>query len=450
MKYNIFFLLIDSLREDEFRKFCISHPSSTFTNLSDHGTYFSNCISSADATLLSLSSIFTGLYPNKTGIRSEKFNQLSPNVSTFFQNLQLENYNFYGYYPTVVDLTNLLPKFKNEDSAKFASPCITNEISKNLIADFNNLDHPWFLYLHCMDLHDPIKVPKKLDDKRIISTYQKQIMAIDKVLGNIIKKIDLSKTIFILCSDHGTYLKQLNTSKNFVDFENNSSFDILLRKVGKRVPKNFNLIKEKVFFNLVQNQRTRQTKKIQNLSLTPYEKRNLLSQKFNLEHNLFDELIKVPLIFSGGHIPKNKIIENQIRGVDIFPTLLSFLKIKIDKQSIDGKNLIPLILGEAFDELIAYFETNPLLTYKSFDSIGIRLSNHKYFRDKENSKQRIHLYDLKNDPYENNNIADTHKHVVKEMETALQTILQNNSVNVDTNVTNSEDIEDELKKLGYV
>jgi len=448
MKYNVFFLLIDSLREDEFRKFCISHPNSTFTNLSNQGTYFSNCISSADATLLSLSSIFTGLYPNKTGIRSEKFNQLSPNVHTFFQNLQLEHYNFYGYYPTVVDLTNLIPKFKNKDSAKFISPCITNEIGKNLISNFNDLVDPWFLYLHCMDLHEPIVVPKNLDDKQITSTYQKQIMAIDKVLGDIIKKIDFSKTIFILCSDHGTYLKQLNSSEDFIDFTHNSNSDLLLRKIGKKIPKNFNFIKEKVFYNLVQNQRTKQTKKIQNLSLSPYEQRNLLSQKFNLEHNLFDELIKIPLIFSGGEIPKNKVIENQIRSVDIFPTLLSFLKIKFDEQYVDGQNLTKLISGDVFDELVAYFETNPLLTYKSFDSVGLRLSDYKYFRDKEDPQQRIHLYDLKNDPFENNNICEGNQKLVIQLENRLQKFLQNN--NDLSECKKSELIENELKKLGYV
>ena len=114
-------------------------------------------------------------------------------VNTFFENLKKSGYNFYGYYPTVVDLTNILPQFQNDDSSKFSSPCITKDIDKKILKLLTNLNSPWFVYLHCVDLHDPIHVPKKFDDKKIKTTYEKQIMAIDKILGDIIKKIDLEK-----------------------------------------------------------------------------------------------------------------------------------------------------------------------------------------------------------------------------------------------------------------
>jgi len=446
MKPNVFFLLIDSLRADEFRNFCDSHPKSNFKNLMENGIYFSQSISQADATLLSLSSIFTGLFPFKTGIRSEKFNKFSPGVNTFFKNLKSE-YTFYGYYPTAVDLTNILPQFQNDDSGKSSSPCITKGIDKKVLKLLSNLNSPWFVYLHCMDLHDPIQVPKKLNDKNIKTTYQKQIMAIDKIISNIIKKIDLEKTIFILTSDHGTYLKQLEISNKIIDFENNSSFDSIQRKIGKKIPKKFDSIKNKVFFNLVEQKRAKQTNESNKLTLTSYQKRNLLSQKFNPVHDLFDELVRVPLIFAGYGVEKNKIIDSQVRSVDIFPTLLSVLDLKFDNKSIDGKNLLPLLTDQKFDELIAYFETNPLLTYESKDSVGIRTSNYKFFRDKDNQNSRIHLYNLKNDPYENFNIFDENKNLVEKFENQL-----NNSFNTEYYLPENEKselIEKELKKLGY-
>jgi arylsulfatase A-like enzyme len=447
MKSNVFFLLIDSLREDEFRNFCKSHPNSNFKNLMENGIYFSQSISQADSTLLSLSSIFTGLFPFKTGIRSEKFNKFSSGINTFFGNLKKSEYAFYGYYPTAVDLTNILPQFQNDDSGKFSSPCITKDMDKKILKLLANLNSPWFVYLHCMDLHDPIHVPKKFDDKNIKTIYQKQIMAIDKIMGNIIKKIDLEKTIFILTSDHGTYLKQLEISNKIINFEHNSSFDSIQRKIGKRIPKKFDSIKNKVFFNLVEQKRTQQTNDSKKLSLTSYQKRNLLSQKFNLEHNLFDELVRVPLIFAGCGVEKNKIIDTQVRSVDIFPTLLSILNLKFDEKSLDGKNLLPLLNSKKLDELIAYFETNPLLTYESKDSVGIRTSDYKFFRDKNDLNSRIHLYDLKNDPYENYNIFDTNKNLVQKFENQLS-----NSFNTEYYLPQNEKselIEKELKKLGY-
>ena len=452
MKPNVFFLLIDSLREDKFRNFCNTHPNSNFKNLIENGIYFSQSISQSDATLLSLSSIFTGLFPFKTGIRSEKFNKMRFGINTFFENLKKSGYDFYGYYPTISDLTNILPQFQNDDSGKFSSPCITKDMDKKILKLLTNLNSPWFVYLHCMDLHDPINFPKKFDDKKIKTTYEKQIMAIDKILGDIIKKIDLEKTIFILTSDHGTYLKQLEISNKIINFEHSSLFDSIQRKIGKRIPKKFDFIKNKVFFNLIEQKRTSQTNKSKKLSLTSYQKRNLLSQKFNPEHDLFDELIRVPLIFAGCGVEKNKVIDTQVRSVDIFPTLLSILDLKFDEKSLDGKNLVPLLSGQKFDELIAYFETNPLLTYESKDSVGIRTSDYKFFRDKNNRNSRIHLYDLKNDSYEDNNIAMTNLDIVKSMEQELKKLLSDNTSKFEPefNAEETKIIEDELKRLGYV
>lgn len=448
MKPNVFFIIIDSLREDEFRIFCDAHPNSNFRKLMANGIYFSQSISQADATLLSLSSIFTGLFPFKTGIRSEKFNKLNPNTKTFFEILKNNKYNFYGYYPTVVDLTNILPPFQNQDSGKFPSPCLTNEIGENIFNLSANVDSPWFVYLHCMDLHDPIKVPKKYDDENLDTLYEKQIMAIDKILGRILEKFQSENSIFVLTSDHGTYLKQLKISNKIIDFTNNSFSDSVQKKIGNLIPKKFDSIKDQVFYKLVEQKRTQQTKDIESYSLNSYQKRNLLSQKFNFEHHLFDELIKVPLLFSSSLFKKSKLINSQVRSIDIFPTLLSILEIKYDEKTIDGKNLVPLIDDQKFDELIAYFETNPLLTYESKDSVGIRTSRYKFFRDKNNPQERIHLYDLENDPFENNNIFDKNKTLVEKFENQLSNMF-NNEYYLPEN-EKSELIEKELKKLGYV
>ena len=47
---NVFFLIIDSFRNDEFEKFCKKFPNSHLNKLVKNGVYFSQTISSADAT----------------------------------------------------------------------------------------------------------------------------------------------------------------------------------------------------------------------------------------------------------------------------------------------------------------------------------------------------------------------------------------------------------------
>ena len=71
---------------------------------------------------------------------------------------------------------------------------------------------------------------------------------------------------------------------------------------------------------------------------------------------LYDELLHIPLIFYGHGVKQQKIISQQVRQVDMFPTLIDFLNIP-DTNEVDGKSLMPLVNGESWTELPAYIET---------------------------------------------------------------------------------------------
>ena len=96
------------------------------------------------------------------------------------------------------------------------------------------------------------------------------------------------------------------------------------------------------------------------------------------------------------NIDKNRIFTKQVRLIDILPTLSYLTKTKLDYTLVDGKNLFPLKTEEIFKEEPAYIESNPMIDKKSNDVIGIRTSHFKYFRDKDSSLRRVHLYDLIN------------------------------------------------------
>ena len=83
--------------------------------------------------------------------------------------------------------------------------------------------------------------------------------------------------------------------------------------------------------------------------------------------------------------------------------------------------------------------------------IGLRTENYKYFRHARNSKENIHLYDLENDPEENNNISENENKLVLEMEELLGKI-QSDSIYSDNDITDEEEeeISKELRKLGYL
>ena len=130
---------------------------------------------------------------------------------------------------------------------------------------------------------------------------------------------------------------------------------------------------------------------------------------------------------------------------------MDIIGIKDFNQSVDGQSLTPLIKGNLLSEEPAYLETHYSIDLKSLDKIGIRTSEFKFFRDKNDPTKLIHLYDLKNDPHENNNIANIKPKIANEMEIILQDLISNTSPNLENyDEDETKKIEDELKKLGYI
>ena len=123
------------------------------------------------------------------------------------------------------------------------------------------------------------------------------------------------------------------------------------------------------------------------------------------------------------------------------------MKIKVDGNELDGQSLYGLMNGEKSYEQIAYLESNPMIQLKSDDVIGIRTSKYKYFRDSINPKKRIHLYDLQNDPYENENISDKNTELVMKFEEELKKIISDDGSKLSD--SQDDEIYEELKKMGY-
>ena len=451
-KTNILFLIIDSFRPDKFFGDTKNIKNPAIHNLINNGSYFSNTISSADGTILSWSSIFTGKFPFKTGIRSSKFNRLSSNTDTFFDILQKKDYNFYSFLPKLSETVGLFPKFENDDNYYDFYMGLPNGLGEKIL-DYlkKGLKEPWFFLVHSMDLHPPINIETKYDDDEYGENYyERKISEIDPWLDKISKSLDFSNTLFIITADHGSYIKSISRNGKQIDTNVNANSEIVISKIGEKIPKLFHPLKDKLFFIREKIDKQKKYRTLKDLKLKPHEMRALISGRADKDHFLFDDKIKVPLLFIGKNIPKGKKISQQVRTVDIFPTLFDLLGIKIHEE-IDGSSLINLMNGMNEDEKIAYMESNPLILTESNDVIGVRTSKYKYFRDKNYPKNRIHLYDLESDPFEDFNIASKNMDKINEFEKILSNIIKDfkNNSDIEDELSSAE-IENELRKLGYV
>jgi arylsulfatase A-like enzyme len=302
-----------------------------------------------------------------------------------------------------------------------------------------------------MDLHSPVNIDQKFDTAEYGENYyERKISEIDPWLDKISKNLDLSNTLLIITADHGSYIKSIIQDGKQIDTNIDTKSEILFSKIGEKIPKSLTPLKDKLFFLREKMDKQKKDKTLKDLELKPHEIRALMSGRADKDHFLFDEKIKVPLLLIGKNIPKGKKISQQVRTVDIFPTLFDLMGIKISEE-IDGSSLVNIMNGNDDSEKIAYIESTPLVLTDSNDVIGIRTSKYKYFRDNTNPKNRVHLYDLENDPFEDNNLASTNLDKINKFENILLNIMKDfkNNDDIDDKL-NSEEIENELHKLGYV
>lgn len=447
MKPNVFFLIIDSLRSDKFYGKTKTSTTINLDNLINNGTFFSNFISASDTTLLSWSSLFTSKYAFKTGIRSSKFNKLNSDLVTLFQILEKNNYTFFGFLPSLSDTIGLFPKFSNSDCIYDSNQNLSDELGEKIIEQINSCrDEPWFCCAHIMDLHYPIKISEKFNSSQYGETiFERAVSELDEWIGKLIKKINFENTILIITADHGCYIDEFSIDdSNFVSSAENQK---LISKYSKKIPNFLNPIKNSIFFKIESNRKQKKIESIKNLELKSHERRGFLAGRADKDHFLYDENIRIPLLFSGYNIPKNKQFFNQIRSIDLMPTILDILEIPLE-HSIDGISFSSIFYGAQLPEQPAFIESTPLMLSDSNDVIGMRTSKFKYFRDKDDPKNRVHLFDLINDPFEDNNITQENPLLVSEMENLISEIYQ--KTNSEEKLDDSKKIEEELRKLGYL
>ncbi len=119
-------------------------------------------------------------------------------------------------------------------------------------------------------------------------------------------------------------------------------------------------------------------------------------------------------------------VKNQVRSIDILPTILELLSISHDKnyKEIDGISLVSLINGEE-DKRIAFSQSgNPLNSGKppkKPNVYAVRTDEWKYIKNIHNNTEE--LYFLKDDPNEEINLINIEKEKSDEMRYQMNKIL---------------------------
>ena len=425
LKLNILFIVVDSLRPDRILGSEKSAITPNIDKLINSGTYFSNVTSSIPATKRATASLLTSLHPFNTSSTNDNFFKLKPTLKTHFSILKNNDYSVFGLVPELFSTTNLFSDVENKDLFyDNIFDRLHNRLDDRIINLVNSIKSksPWVCYIHLLDLIHPVISHGKFDDKKYGKDHYDRIISnIDSFLGDLLKQISLSDTLVVLTADHGNYIPTLKTNNKIISAESTSLFK-LTWKLDAIFPKRFRPISQKLYNYYKLKTSKKLSSEIETSQLTQYEQR-IFENIIGHTRDIHDESIMIPLLMVGKNLPPTHFSDN-IRQIDIFPTLFDFLDIKY-KANFDGVSLFSSIQKNHFSPLVSYIENLPSKENSWQKIIAIRTQNYKFARSID-SRANIELYDLKNDPLEQNNISLKEPKLVSKFENILNSIVSIN------------------------
>ena len=137
-----------------------------------------------------------------------------------------------------------------------------------------------------------------------------------------------------------------------------------------------------------------------------------------IKRDLYEGGIRVPFIAYQKGLTRGGQINNSPAALwDLFPTFLELAGVSAPKN-IDGISLLPALKGQALKERNYFYwelhESGGRQAVRIGDWKGIKLDVSK------NKNAELELYNLKTDPYEKNNLATKHPHIVKKIEAIIK------------------------------
>lgn len=162
---------------------------------------------------------------------------------------------------------------------------------------------------------------------------------------------------------------------------------------------------------------------------------------------LYEMAVKVPLLlYAEGRIPRQLVIPQRVRLIDIMPTVLDMLAVPAP-AAVQGESLLPYVQKKKSEDLECYIETfYPKENFGWSPLLGLISGSWKYIR-----APKEELYDLKADPEEQKNALGSKPQAAGEWRARLEQVVKSSSGSAGGGRrTLTADEEARLRSLGYV
>jgi arylsulfatase A-like enzyme len=289
------------------------------------------------------------------------------------------------------------------------------ELTDQICDWIGNSNDPFFIWGHYMDVHWPYHLENSLTDPSKIAQAWKDVVH----LYNANWK---DERITSAQRDH--YIDLYEKAVSYTDFHLGRLFDFL----------NMSGLDQNTIIVLVSDH----------------------GEEF-LEHgrwghwedNLYDEILKVPLLIHLPGMPEGIVISEQVRTLDLMPTILELTECS-SPEGLKGMSLLPLWSGNAdkFQPSVAISE----MWRDSWHIIAIRNEKYKYIWDNKRTDEPW-LFDLEVDGGEERNLSPDLPGVVDEFRHYVDEVLEEME-RTKSDLHTAPELDDEmlnrLRDLGYV
>ena len=414
--YNVVFILIDTLRADRLSAYGYNRETSpNIDALAERGVRFARVESQSSWTKASMASLWTGLYPQRTGVirfphalpedavmPAEVFQEAGYRTGGVWRNGWVAN-NF-GFSQGFDLYIRPIQSKSRDDIRRFAPSSfalsgtdldVTVSASEFVMGTSGN---PFLLYLHYMDVHQYVYSDVSPDYGTDISDiYDSSIHWTDQNVGLVVEMLRarglLDDTWIIIASDHG-----------------------------------------EAFFEHGGEGHAR---------------------------NLYTEVQQVPLIIAPPvSLSPGLVVEERVANVDIWPTILDLLGLP-PLPDAQGESLVPLIEAAAGlravpEELVerplfAQLDRSWGRATSDPDPMVSVMKNDFKMLHRFSEPDRDELYDRSIDPLEQENLAGSQEDIRAELaeeidEFSKQSVVWDESFEVEIDEMNAA----QLRALGYV
>ncbi len=406
---NVLFLAIDSLRADAV--FEPAPPTPNIDRYATGGAAFRHCVSTTTSTTPSFSSMLTGCYPPKHGVRGLQGYRLASSLTTMAEAFAAGGYNTHAEVTgPLLPQTGVLRGFADANHRQgYKVPFF--EWRDSVTDRMHSYVNPWFMLLHIWEVHRPYRAPPDFTKRWDKAGYHAAVAATDEWLQPIYDACG-DNTIVVITGDHGE------------DYPDTPLQQKLIRLARK----------------------SRKTLKLKRWIPA-------LDQKFQslaVGHGfaLHEHLVRVPLIIAGPGISP-VVVDEQVRHVDLFPTLCDLCGLDTP-SGIDGRSLRPLMENGSLAEEPAYMEAVGV-KLEGNRIVGARTRDWKLLRAGA-SKPALYKLNGGGSPNEKRNLYSRYPEVAQPLESFIAQVEESTIVTEDAplSVEDEATIEQHLRDLGYL